>query len=89
MAFGRNPHVAKAQAAEQKAAEAPDDASRARARRDAAHQWDRAALREVPGKHRSQYEGNAARNRRLADGEPPDDDAPAPLAGPIDPTLLN
>jgi hypothetical protein len=61
MAFGRNPHVPKAQAAEQKAHDAPDDAARARALRDAAHQWDRAAEREQPGKRREEYERNAAR----------------------------
>jgi hypothetical protein len=47
MGFGRNPHVPKAQAAEQKAQDAPDALSRARAYRDAAHQWDRAAEREA------------------------------------------
>jgi len=84
MSFGRNPHVAKAQAAEQKARDAPDQPARARAYREAAHQWDRAAERELPGKRRLQYEHNAARDRALADGEEPD--APAP---PIDPDLLN
>jgi hypothetical protein len=83
MAFGRNPHVPKAQAAELKADEAPDDAARARALREAAHQWDRAAEREPPGKRRQEYEGRAARNRERADGEG--------LEGsrPIDPKLLN
>lgn len=76
MAFGKNPHVARAQAAEQKAADAEDDASRARALRDAAHQWDRAAEREQPGKRRSEYEQNATKNRALADapGDAPADD---------------
>jgi hypothetical protein len=85
MGFGRNPHVPRAQAAEQKARDASDDASCARAYREAAHQWDRAAAREAPGKRRLEYERNAARNRELADGggpaEPPD---PA-----VAPKLLN
>lgn len=83
MAFGRNPHVPKAQAAEQKAEDAPDDAARTRALREAAHQWDRAAEREPPGKRRQEYEGRASRNRDLADGDA--------LAGGrvIDPKLLN
>jgi hypothetical protein len=72
MAFGRNPHVPKAQAAEQKAQDAPDDAARARALREAAHQWDRAAEREAPGKRRQEYEGHAARNRELAEGTAPE-----------------
>jgi hypothetical protein len=67
MSFGKNPYVAKAQAAEQKAEEATDEASQVRAFRDAAHQWDRAAEREKPGKKRAEYEANAARNREHAD----------------------
>jgi hypothetical protein len=69
MSFGKNPYVSKAQAAEQHAASAPDETSRVRALRDAAHQWDRAAEREKPGKQRTEYEGNAERTRALADGE--------------------
>jgi hypothetical protein len=69
MSFGRNPYVSKAEAAEQKAADAPDDIARIRALRDAAHQWDRAAEREKPGKNRTAYEGNAVRNREQADAE--------------------
>ncbi len=68
MGFGKNPYVAKAQAAEQKAADAEDESTRARAYRDAAHQWDRAAEREKPGKFRAEYEENATKNRELADG---------------------
>lgn len=76
MGFGRNPYVAKAQAAEQKAADARDDAARISAHREAAHQWDRAAEREKPGKQRDAYEREAVRNRNLADGEPePSEDA--------------
>lgn len=62
MGFGRNPYVPKAQAAELKAQEA-----RARAYREAAHEWDRAAEREKPGKQRSEYEANAIRTRELAE----------------------
>lgn len=69
MSFGRNPHVSKAEIAEQKALDAVDDIARVQAQRDAAHQWDRAAEREKPGKMRSLYEANAERNRRLADGD--------------------
>lgn len=97
MAFGKNPHVARAQAAEQKAADAEDDASRARALRDAAHQWDRAAEREQPGKRRAEYEQNATKNRALADGDAPvadeDDDgadqAVTLVPPPKDRSLLN
>jgi hypothetical protein len=56
MGFGKNPHVAKAQAAEQKAQVATDEAARTLAWRDAARQWDRAAERE-------QREGNEARGQ--------------------------
>ena len=78
MSFGRNPHVAKAEAAELKAEAAEDERARVQARRDAAHQWDRAAEREKPGKVRAAYEASAVRNRELAD-------APAsPPAGPDD-----
>jgi hypothetical protein len=89
MSFGRNPHVAKAQAAEQKARDAPDEPSRARAYREAAHQWDRAAEREQPGKRRLEYERNAALARNLADGcEQPDTLEPGEDP-PTDPRLLN
>jgi hypothetical protein len=78
MGFGKNPHVARAQAAEQKAVDAGDDGARARAYRDAAHQWDRAAERETPGKRRSEYERNAVAARNLADnGVPPEGDGEA------------
>ncbi|MDB4985416.1 MAG: hypothetical protein JWN04_594 [Myxococcaceae bacterium] len=67
MSFGRNPHLPKAQAAEQKAADALDVPARVLAYREAAHQWERAAARENPGKKRTEYEQNAAKNRELAD----------------------
>jgi hypothetical protein len=84
MSFGKNPYVAKAQLAEQKAEAATDRSARAMAYRDAAHQWDRAAAREKPGKLRDQYDENATRNRELADGDDTSnnaDDAPK-AAGP-------
>lgn len=90
MSFGRNPHVAKATLAEQKAQDATDDNARARAYREAAHLWDRAAEREKPGKQRAQYEQNATRNRELADGtsEPDDSESSSNEPG-LDPKLLN
>lgn len=88
MSFGKNPHVAKAQAAEQKAQDATDDRSRALAYREAGHQWERAADRESPGKRRTEYEQNAARARSLADGgEEADGDDEAGIA--VDPKSLN
>ncbi len=66
MSFGRNPHVAKAEAAEQKANDARDDDTRRRAYHEAAHLWDRAAEREKPGKKRDEYQRNAENNRSLA-----------------------
>ena len=71
MSFGRNPYVAKAESAEQKAADAKDASTRERSYREAAHEWDRAAEREKPGKQRVAYEASAARNRELADGRGP------------------
>jgi len=69
MSFGKNPHLAKALAAEQKAQDAVDEPARVLAYREAAHQWDRAASRENPGKKRTEYESNAERNRALADSD--------------------
>jgi hypothetical protein len=92
MSFGRNPYVPKAQAAEQKAEAAPDEAARVRALRDAAHQWDRAAEREKPGKQRTEYESNAERTRAAADGEGAGDGDAAPEtepATPVAPKLMN
>jgi hypothetical protein len=70
MGFGRNPHVAKAEAAEQKALAARDDAAREQAWREAARQWERAADRETDDKRRQQYTGKAEAARATADGEP-------------------
>lgn len=69
MSFGRNPHVPKAEVAEQKATDAGDSSARAGAYREAARQWERAAARESPGKRRDEYEQKAARNRELADSD--------------------
>ena len=80
MGFGRNPYVPKAEMAEQKAADASDEATRARHYHQAAHEWDRAAEREKPGKARSEYEANAKRTRELA--ENPADDAAELVADP-------
>ncbi|MBN8614421.1 MAG: hypothetical protein J0L92_27720 [Deltaproteobacteria bacterium] len=73
MSFGKNPHVAKAQLAEQKAELANDHLARDRAYREAAHLWERAASREQPGKRRTEYEAHAERIRAIADGETPSD----------------
>lgn len=68
MSFGKNPFVAKAQAAELLAERARDEASRSRAHREAAHEWERAAEREKPGKRRDEYLANAEQQRNLAEG---------------------
>jgi hypothetical protein len=90
MSFGRNPHIEKAQAAEQKARDAGDEGARERAWREAAHLWERAAKQEKDGKRRSEYERNAAKARAIADGGDEDasdkeDEAPPPP----DPRTLN
>lgn len=72
MSFGRNPHVAKAEAAEQKAMTASDASTYERAWREAAHLWDRAAERETDSKRRSSYVANAERARATADEPPPE-----------------
>jgi hypothetical protein len=82
MSFGKNPYLAKAQAAELKATNAADPAAQARAYREAAHEWERAAGREPPGKRRSEYEANAARSRSLADGESNADEAEEAASSP-------
>lgn len=85
MSFGRNPHVAKAEAAEQKADSAKDGIARQQALREAAHQWDRAADREKDGKRKQLYADKAATLRADADaahdalGEPTSVDATAPV----------
>ena len=72
MSFGRNPHVAKAEAAEQKAGDARDAHSRERAWREAAHLWGRAAERETDAKRCASYTARAEAARAKADA-PPDE----------------
>jgi hypothetical protein len=82
MSFGRNPHVAKAEAAEQKALGGRDAAASALAWREAGRLWERAADREADARRRLLYTANAERARAAADGpelaEPTDDDSPLP-----------
>lgn len=67
MSFGRNMHVAKAEAAELKAQSARDASSSERAWREAGRLWERAAAREADPKRKQQYERNAERARASAD----------------------
>lgn len=67
MSFGRNVHVAKAQAAEQKALSAKDATAYEHAWREAGRLWERAADREADPKRKQQYATNAERARATAD----------------------
>ena len=67
MSFGRNPHVAKAEAAEQKAQCAKDVAACEQAWREAARLWERAADRETHDGRRKQYAEKAQAARANAD----------------------
>lgn len=67
MSFGRNPHIAKAEAEELKAQSAKDPRASELAWREAARQWDRAAERETDDKRRQQFEDKAAAARASAD----------------------
>ena len=67
MSFGRNPHIAKAEAEELKAQSAKDPRAGEVAWREAARQWDRAAERETDDRRRQQYEERAAAARKSAD----------------------
>jgi len=91
MSFGRNPHVAKAEAEELKAQSAKDPRASELAWREGARQWDRAAERETDGKRRQQYEERAAAARASADAARTTD--PEPVANLIaklkPPTLPN
>jgi len=91
MSFGRNPHVAKAEAAELKAQSANDVPAREQAWRDAARQWDRAAERETDDKRRQQYAAKAETARATADDPTALGDDSAPNDVPVNkaPTLLN
>lgn len=71
MSFGRNPHVAKAEAAEQNAQNARDTTAQEQAWREAGRQWERAAGRETDAKRRALYAANADRARAIADAPPP------------------
>ncbi|MFI5301552.1 MAG: hypothetical protein ACHREM_25980 [Polyangiales bacterium] len=90
MSFGRNPHVAKAESAEQKAEFAKDATACEHAWREAARQWERASERETDDKRRREYVAKAEVARANADAPPPiadakrDSDAPA-----SEPRLLN
>lgn len=75
MSFGRNPHVAKAEAEEQKAVGARDAKAAELAWREAARQWDRAAGRETDQKRKDDYTAKAEAARTKADGGTDDDDA--------------
>lgn len=79
MSFGRNPHVAKAEAAELKAASGKDATACEHAWREAGRLWERAADRETDPKRRQQYTAKAERARATADdpgaAPPQDDDA--------------
>jgi hypothetical protein len=82
MSFGRNPHEAKAEAAEQKARCAKDETAREQAWREAARQWDRAAERERDDKRRAQFTGKAEAARSSADNpEEPEDAQEDPVEG--------
>ena len=67
MGFGRNPHVAKAEAAELKATSAKDATALEHAWREAGRLWERAADREADAKRKQQYTANAERARATAD----------------------
>lgn len=67
MSFGRNVHVAKAEAAEQKARSAKDATAYEHAWREAGRLWERAADRETDSKRKQQYATNAERARAIAD----------------------
>jgi hypothetical protein len=69
--FGRNPHVAKAEAAEQKALTAKDSSAYERAWRDASRLWDRAAERETDAKRKVAYTEKAEQARATADAPAP------------------
>jgi hypothetical protein len=73
MSFGRNPHVAKAEAAELKATSAKDATAREHAWREAGRLWERAADRETDPKRKLHYAANAERARTYADGTPEQD----------------
>jgi hypothetical protein len=74
MSFGRNPHVAKAEAAELKATSAKDATACEHAWREAGRLWERAADRETDPRRRQHYTAKAEQARASAD-----DPAAAPV----------
>jgi hypothetical protein len=82
MSFGRNPYVAKAEAAEQKASSAKDTMASEHAWREAGRLWERAADGETDAKRRQAYTANSERARARADepqlAEPTGEDSPNP-----------
>jgi len=78
MSFGRNVHVAKAEAAEQKAHTAKDATAYEHAWREAGRLWERAADRETDARRKQQYAANAERARASADTPQVADEAGAP-----------
>jgi len=67
MSFGRNVHVAKAEAAELKASSAKDATAYEHAWREAGRLWERAADRETDARRKQQYAANAEQARANAD----------------------
>jgi len=78
MSFGKNPHVAKAETAEQKARDARDDIAREQAWLEAARRWEGAAERETDSKRRALYNerGEQARAQANPDSEDAGSDTP-------------
>ena len=66
MSFGKNPHVAKAESAEQKARDARDDFAREQAWLEAARRWERAAERETDAKRKQLYTEKSEQAREQA-----------------------
>ena len=71
MSFGRNPYVAKAEAAELKASTAKDAMASELAWREAGRLWERAADGESDAKRRQVYTANSERARTRADEPEP------------------
>ena len=88
MSFGRNVHVAKAEAAEQKALSAKDATAYEHAWREAGRLWERAADRETDPKRKQQYATNAERARATAD-QPQVLDESGETADAADPSSLS
>ena len=91
MSFGKNPHVAKAEAAELKARDARDEIAREQAWLEAARRWDRAAERETDDKRRQLYVEKGEHARAQAT-QPTDDGVSLgndTIAGPPKPAPVN